>query len=1667
MEDAGGSSSAPRPSSSPQQHSSPIPLSKRTSSRNALSGSYFDHVGDPPSTPTTTRRPHTARPRGKGKEPAHGGAHRRERLRRQSSDAPPNSHRHSHGLSWSSTTRDSVVDNLLLSLDNLTTQDVADPGEVHDPDWLREKYQLPSMPQFPSFSTIKPAQRPRTHTYSSSLSSGYEGYGTVVADSSSSKDSSPPKGRRSNSSSNVGISNTIDGSVLPVRRGDSVRKVSTDTQRRVGHGTRAKNISSDLDSVDYGFSTITETNRLGWGGRRSMSMDDMYDAASLANGPSVLHRGRPKYDTNYDEAAPEPGVPAGPRKKLNPTATGPVYVNAAQPSKQSIRKATTQSDLRSASRPSPPIPQYIQEQASEFVRANSIRGMPYPSDYGPAAPSPSFVTARKDEPSPHRERPGFFKRVFGGSRVPSGLSDRSDARGSNTQVDKSATIPSRTKSTASTDTTSQARKVSREQTMAAAAAAYPPSLNKKPSSFFRRRKKSGSAPAPPPLPINANANLLNVRSAEPSPSVSSLRKVMDPYLAKENAAILPLKAPKPSDYARPETQDSTTEDSDDLDIFHYGYTPPPDASLGYRDPLRRDASQKPRKSQEQPDGSKMKIKLKKGAQEETTRTSRNQSEHLGSNTLLRDASRDHSTGSIGDRSRAQSEERKISPLTDVHPALRENDDRRASKASTGDRIIASEAISPSLPTSGSSGPRNSSTGTQDSGWVVMHQPAGELTTEPKSPRLVLRPTEAEEKQTDTPEIHSPADDSRAGSISADYVVSPTIRSVADLSVYHSATSLPLPSVQLEGKDVPRGSNDTATTPMPTALVDEGAEYRERARKIFEGDEEDVTKAEAASWLGERNTLSTHTLNAYMQLFEFTGMNILAALRALCGKLLLKGETQQFDRIITALSERWCECNPYHGFKAQDVVHTIFYSLILLNTDLHLADIGEKMSRSAYVKNTLPTIRRVVSDAAPNAFDDTIKPSANASRPSIPWTDSSASVPKSPGFQQPSSPLERSSFEAPAPAPGPAPNSKRLSIRPAVFRNESEGLTPDSANGGASNALVNQPWSGPMRAWELEIELVLKSFYGSIRSDPLPLLGAPAADASGSERNLSVATFAGLKRTGSVVSKAPSDNMSYRSKPGLRSMTMGWQNRTNRSRPKLYPTSTLGSSSRTSFDDSNSVWSPAQSSSWSKNSFAKTLTSASVNSLGGYLSPTATDFKHSIGFANALSQAIIREEGVGSGGDSESMSVVGLLEDESLALEGAPWAKEGMVKHKHHLETSDKKAKERNWSECFAVIGKGKLTLFNFNTTNKSHSMGRKTLQKQNNNGRAASVAAPRVGGGDWMENAEQLHVFILRQTIASVLPPPGYTKARPHVWALSLPSGAVHLFQVGTPEIANEFMSTANYWSARLSKEPLSGSVSNIEYGWSDQVINTALLESSYSFPVSSPPPSMQNVTRHMHSSSGSSNIPPRTSYQSSLRGSFDTGFGNTKARLPGDRVQIAEWHPPTQSMMASQLMEVDQLKQLTAYVSNVEAELGRHNELKHAIELAVSYHSSLLRFSRIWLTLINAVLPSPLQLQPRHDKLAAQIRLPASRNREVQDIHGLLDCRSGGQRTFLRQKGCGAQLRSQSGGQRPHEGGEGPHAPPTADCALKQLFLFSLILSGFPVGTLHFDVHFVTAVAF
>lgn len=105
-----------------------------------------------------------------------------------------------------------------------------------------------------------------------------------------------------------------------------------------------------------------------------------------------------------------------------------------------------------------------------------------------------------------------------------------------------------------------------------------------------------------------------------------------------------------------------------------------------------------------------------------------------------------------------------------------------------------------------------------------------------------------------------------------------------------------------------------------------------AQKIFNGDESIVAKDKAAAWLGDpyvsqsdawinilinmcRCPERTNIRKVYMSLYDWSGVNILSALRIFCGRLVFKGEAQQVDRIMDEIAKRWCECNPNHGFKS--------------------------------------------------------------------------------------------------------------------------------------------------------------------------------------------------------------------------------------------------------------------------------------------------------------------------------------------------------------------------------------------------------------------------------------------------------------------------------------------------------------------------------------------------------------------------------------------------------------------------------------------------------------------------------------------------------------------------------------------------------------------------------
>ncbi|KAJ3026850.1 hypothetical protein HK097_006288, partial [Rhizophlyctis rosea] len=75
-------------------------------------------------------------------------------------------------------------------------------------------------------------------------------------------------------------------------------------------------------------------------------------------------------------------------------------------------------------------------------------------------------------------------------------------------------------------------------------------------------------------------------------------------------------------------------------------------------------------------------------------------------------------------------------------------------------------------------------------------------------------------------------------------------------------------------------------------------------------------------------------------------------------------------------------------------------------------------------------------------------------------------------------------------------------------------------------------------------------------------------------------------------------------------------------------------------------------------------------------------------------------------------------------------------------------------------------------------------------------------------------MFNLLHSHAAVLPPPGYSDQRPHVFSLRLSNNHTYYFHTPSGETAQAWVRCITYWAARRSKEPLKGGVGSMEYGW-------------------------------------------------------------------------------------------------------------------------------------------------------------------------------------------------------------------------------------------------------------
>jgi hypothetical protein len=837
------------------------------------------------------------------------------------------SNRDSHDLSLSprQVTRDSLVDHMLLSLDQFSfgqepggfgTQPTVEEEQLYSAFGDEEPYQPTS-----NFA----ARNGRGIGHSYSYSSDYEN----ADDSSRYSGGQLSRGRRSNSSSNfqpgIGRLNSKrnekgSNSSFATTRGPAAQIPPRALHSRSGKGSKG----SSANSFDLGYAQVTSSQRWAHGlAGRSSSFDYGSDRQTLnaqANAMARPVETSPAAFDPYDyDAAPTPTVPVGPRRTR---PNSPIVIPQPEPTPpvdpgphKLERKRSTRSSksaykgklsgfdygLKDRNRELPPMPAFNRESAAPapLVGYGKTKDAPQPS--------PGFS-------QPSKDKPGFFRRVFGSSRN-NPAPEPPPSHGSTTSAETTERPSSKTHHIGN-QLKSQHAPPPREPPPIPKEHTHV--LTKKPSSFFRRRKKSVSEAEPPaPLPIVPPLMLQpkedpNATKNIPSP-VSSLRKVMNPYLRTPARTPTDPFSPVANVDVDIDREMNASPDPNDRGRrgFSPEYEPDKNATIRAVQPIEHeDEDMKPPSSG-------------KGAYLSSPNAGLDESNGPRDDrdaTFLQDSSdNDRDVPDVPSRKEKvpwPASPKLPSPSVARDMALVAEYERTHSRRSPTPAKMEPAKLSPvsqapKSPIDPKSDIKQTTVTTKDGEWIMVTPTKSPKQME-KDNRVWLEPSSSEE------DLALPNNSSAlrvaevAGRMSG-----------STDTVYKSATSLPI--VQVDGvEDSPPSQRRMMTAAEAIKSLDElipdaddmvpAEGDRERAKKVYDGNEDFIQREKAAAWMGEEGPARSKTLIAYMELYDFSNLNILAALRIMCGRLVLKAESQQVDRILVAFSRRWCQCNPNHGFK---------------------------------------------------------------------------------------------------------------------------------------------------------------------------------------------------------------------------------------------------------------------------------------------------------------------------------------------------------------------------------------------------------------------------------------------------------------------------------------------------------------------------------------------------------------------------------------------------------------------------------------------------------------------------------------------------------------------------------------------------------------------------------
>ncbi|CAE6514921.1 unnamed protein product [Rhizoctonia solani] len=265
-----------------------------------------------------------------------------------------------------------------------------------------------------------------------------------------------------------------------------------------------------------------------------------------------------------------------------------------------------------------------------------------------------------------------------------------------------------------------------------------------------------------------------------------------------------------------------------------------------------------------------------------------------------------------------------------------------------------------------------------------------------------------------------------------------------------------------GSNASRRSHIEDSTQAIPEREDTAKAFAERA---WQEDPDFIEREKLVEWLGSPSEIRQQALGYYIAHFEFGGSDIDEALRQLCNKLYIKGETQQIDRVLEAFSEHYIYQNSRSLWGVADIVHVVSFAIILLNTDLQAAELNSHITSSRFVENTIEAIRAQLQQETLNS------PTSNDPPTPEPLPD----IDETGQLHSPTTP----SFRAPSP---------NIDRRPSGRGSRINSIGSAGLGSARDSWVVTQPSdAGEPRfgeRWYSEISRELSAIYNRVRAKPI-------------------------------------------------------------------------------------------------------------------------------------------------------------------------------------------------------------------------------------------------------------------------------------------------------------------------------------------------------------------------------------------------------------------------------------------------------------------------------------------------------------------------------------------------------------------------------------------------------